>query len=222
MRRRFSLLTVIVAVTLVLAAQSAQAGPVAPYDSHPFGRSYSGWMRAYGQWLLGNDSNPLVAGLSGDCGERRHGTFFLAPPIDVGLEFDCRIPKGRPILLSHAGQFAFASAGETDEELEDLVEELFVTTSNSLTLDGRKLRLKPIDTGAFTVNSEPGSFYDAVIGVGTGPIRTAIRANLVFLRPLAPGHHVLEAEVRFDSGEEFSATYNIHVPGRHEGEDDDD
>jgi hypothetical protein len=212
MRRRCSLLAVILAVTLVLTAQAAFAGPVAPYDSHPRGRSYAGWMRIYGRWLLGDESNPLVAGLSGDCGEMRRGVFFLTPPIDVGLEFDCRIPRGKPILLSHAGQFAFASAGETDRELERLVKDLFVTTSNSLTLDDRELRLKPIDTGAYNVISEPGSLYDAVIGVGTGPIRTAIRANLVFLRPLSRGDHVIEAEVHFaEGGGDFSATYHIHV-----------
>jgi hypothetical protein len=212
MHRRLSVITAMVAVVLVVAAQSAQAGPVSPYHSHPHGRSYPSWMRVYGQWLLGDDSNPLVAGLSGDCGEVRHGVFFLAPPIDVGLEFECQIPKGKPILLSHAGQFAFASAGETDEELEGLVEDLFVTTSDSLTLDGRELRLKPIDTGAYTVNSEPGSFYDTVIGVGTGRIRTAIRADLVFLHPLTPGHHVIEAEVHFaEGGGDFSATYDIRV-----------
>jgi hypothetical protein len=45
-----------------------------------------------------------------------------------------------------------------------LVEDGFVTTSNSLKLDGRKLRLKPIDTGAYTIVSESGSFYDAIVG----------------------------------------------------------
>jgi hypothetical protein len=214
MRRRFFSLTTIVFVTLAIGVQSAHAGPVVPYDSHPYGRSYSSWMRVYGQWLLGDESNPLVAGLSGDCGEVRRGVFFMTPPIDVGLEFKCRVSQGRPILLSHAGQFAFDSAGETDAELEQLVRDFFVTTSNSLTLDGRELRLKPIDTGAYTVNSEPGSFYDSVIGVGTGPIRTAIRANLVFLHPLTPGDHVIEAETHFaGGGGDFSAIYNIHVSG---------
>jgi hypothetical protein len=212
MRRRFLVLTAIV-VTLVVAAGSAQAGLIAPYGSHPHGRSYPSWMRAYGRWLLGDDSNPLIAGLSGDCGQLRRGVFFLTAPVDIGLEFTCRIPKRTPILLSHAGQFAFASEGETDAELEQLVKDFFVTTSNSLTLDGRSVRLKPIDTGAYTVKSEPGSFYDTVIGVGTGPIRTAIRANLVFLRPLRPGDHVIEAEVHFaNGGGDFSATYDIHVP----------
>jgi hypothetical protein len=215
MRRKILLVTAIVAVTLIVAGQSAVARPVAPFDSHPRDRSYQTWMRIYGRWLLGDESNPLVAGLSGACGEMRHGVFFLAPPIDVGLEFECRIPRGTPILLSHAGQFAFRSAGETDAELKQLVKDLFVTTSNSLILDGRQVRLKPIDTGAYRVLSEPGSFYDAVIGVGTGPIRTAIRANLVFIRPLARGDHVIEAEVHFaEGGGDFSATYNIHVTRR--------
>jgi hypothetical protein len=219
-RRKILLLTAIVAVTLLVAGQSALAGPVAPFDSHPRGRSYPTWMRIYGRWLLGDESNPLVAGLSGDCGEIRHGVFFLAPPIDVGLEFECRIPRGTPILLSHAGQFAFRSAGETDAELEQLAEDLFVTISNSLTLDGRQLRLKPIDTGAYRIVSEPGSFYDSVIGVGTGPVRTAIRANLVFLRPLSRGDHVIEAEVHFaEGGGDFSATYHIRVT---RADDDDD
>lgn len=79
---------------------------------------------------------------------------------------------------------------------------------------GRSLRLKPIDTGAYRIVSEPGSFYDAVIGVGTGPIRTAIRANLVFIRPLSRGDHVIEAEVHFaEGGGDFSASYLIHVRG---------
>jgi hypothetical protein len=215
MRRKLLVLTAVVAVALSVMAPSALAGPVAPFDSHPRDRSYASWLRVYGRWLLGHESNPLVAGLSGDCGEMRHGVFFLAPPIDVGLEFDCRIPRGTPILLSHAGQFAFRSAGETDAELKQLVKDLFVTTSNSLTLDGRSLRLKPIDTGAYRIVSEPGSFYDAVIGVGTGPIRTAIRANIVFIRPLSRGDHVIEAEVHFaEAGGDFSATYQIHVTRR--------
>jgi hypothetical protein len=220
MRRRILSLTAIVAVTLFIVAQSAVAGPIAPYDSHPRDRSYSSWMRLYGRWLLGDESNPLVGGLSGDCGEMRNGVFFLAPPIEMDLEFECRIPRGTPILLSHAGQFAFRSAGETDAELEQLTKDLFVTTSNSLTLDGRMLRLKPIDTGAYRIVSEPGSFYDSVIGVGTGPIRTAIRANLVFIRPLSRGNHVIEAEVHFaEGGGDFSATYLIHIRGT---DDDDD
>ena len=63
MRRRILSLTAIVAVALFVMAQSALAGPIAPYDSHPRDRSYSSWLRVYGRWLLGDESNPLVAGL---------------------------------------------------------------------------------------------------------------------------------------------------------------
>ena len=88
MRRKILLLAAIAVATLALTAQSAVASsPVAPYDSHPRDRSYSSWLRVYGRWLLGDESNPLVAGLSGDCGQMRNGVFFLAPPIDVGLQF---------------------------------------------------------------------------------------------------------------------------------------
>ena len=30
------------------------------------------------------------------------------------------------------------------------------------------------------------------VGVGTGPIRTALRANVVFLHPLTPGDHAIK------------------------------
>jgi len=87
----------------------------------------------------------------------------------------------------------------------------FVTSVNSLTLDGKALPLKPIDTGAYDVISEPGSFYDTAVGIGTGPTRTALRANVVFLHPLTPGDHVMEAAVSFVGDGEFSAAYNVHV-----------
>jgi hypothetical protein len=203
----------ILAVSLLIGSQAALAGPVVPYDQHPHGRSYQQWMRSYGRWLLGDESNPLIAGGTGDCGRVKRGVFFLAPPLDVGAEFECTIPRGTPILLSHAGQFAFADAGQSDAELQAIVEDLFDTLSNSLTLDGQAIPLKPIDTKPYTIVSEPGSFYDTVIGIGTGPVRTAIRANLVFIRHLRPGDHVIEAEVHFaNDGGDFSAVYDIHVP----------
>jgi hypothetical protein len=58
-----------------------------------------------GQWFLGDASNPLVAALGGDCGEVMNGVFFMAAPIDVGVELDCDVPTGTPIVLSHAGWF---------------------------------------------------------------------------------------------------------------------
>jgi hypothetical protein len=214
MRRRLVVFTAVLAVTLVASAPAAQAGAVLPYNSHPRGHSYPEWMRMVGQFFLGDSSNPLLAGLlEGDCGELVNGVFFMAAPIDVGVEFDCEVPTGTPIVLSHAGFFTTEGIdGDTDEELHAAAEAGFTFTSNSLTLDGDALPLQAIDAGVFDVISEPGSFYDVIVGVGTGPIRTALIGNVVFLHPLRPGDHVIESEVTFTgAGGAFSATYHIHV-----------
>jgi hypothetical protein len=213
MRRKLVLLAAVLACTLVASVPAAQAGAVLPYNSRPYGHSYPDWMRMVGQWVLGDSSNPLFAGLEGDCGEQIGRAFFMTPPIDVGLEFDCDVRPGTPIVLSHAGFFATEGIeGETDEELQAAAEAGFTLVSNSLTLDGAALPLQTIDTGPYDVNSEPGSFYDAILGLGTGPIRTVLIGNVVVLHPLTPGDHVIESEVTFaGAGGAFSATYNVHV-----------
>jgi hypothetical protein len=212
MRRNVIVLTLALTLGLVAGASPAAAGPVLPYNAHPHGHSYASWTRMVGQWFLGDASNPLFGALGGDCGEVMNGAFFMAAPIDVGVELDCDVPTGTPIVLSHAGWFSTEGIdGETDAELEAAAIAGFVTSVNSLTLDGKALPLQPIDTGVYDVISEPGSFYDTVLGVGTGPIRTALRANVVFLHPLTPGDHVIEGAVSFVGDGEYSVTYNVHV-----------
>jgi len=212
MRRNVIVLTLVLTLGLVAGASPAAAGPVLPYNAHPHGHSYASWTRMVGQWFLGDASNPLFGALGGDCGEVMNGVFFMAAPIDVGVELDCDVPTGTPIVLSHAGWFSTEGIdGETDAELEAAAIAGFVTSVNSLTLDGKALPLQPIDTGVYDVISQPGSFYDTVLGVGTGAIRTALRANVVFLHPLTPGDHVIEGAVSFVGDGEFSATYNVHV-----------
>jgi hypothetical protein len=198
-------------ISLVAGAASASAGSVLPYHSRPMGTSYTDWTKMVGQFFLGDASNPLFAALEGDCGEVRDGVFFMAAPIDVGVELDCDVPVGTPIVLSHAGFFASEDATlDTDQELEDAAAAGFVTSTNELTLDGRALPLQPIVTGAYDIISEAGSFYD-VTGTGTGTIRTALVANVVFLHPLPPGDHVIEGAVSFVGDGEFSVTYHVHV-----------
>jgi hypothetical protein len=210
MRRSLLVVAMVVSMGLVAGAP-AVAGPVVSYNARPHGISYTDWSKAVGQWFLGDASNPLFAALEGDCGELMDGVFFMAAPIDVGVELECDVPVGTPIVLSHAGWFSTEGIdGDTDQELEDAAIAGFVTSTNELTLDGRALPLQPIDTGAYDIVSEPGGFYDT-IGVGTGVIRTAIRSNVVFLRPLSPGDHVIEGAVSFVGDGEFSVTYHVHV-----------
>jgi hypothetical protein len=172
-------------------------------------------MRQVGQFYLGDASNPLFGGLNGDCGGVIDGTFFMAAPIVLGVELDCDVPTGTPIVVSHAGFFTTEGIdGDTDAELVAAAIAGFVTTTNHLSLDGRSLPLQPIDTGAYDVISESGSFYDSILGLGTGPIRTALRADIVFLHPLSPGEHVIEGAVSLTNGEAYSVTYHVHVrPG---------
>jgi hypothetical protein len=211
MRRNVIVLTIVLTLGLVAGAYPAAAGPVLPYNSHPHGHPYTGWTRMVGQWFLGDASNPLFAALEGDCGELMNGVFFMAAPIDLGVELDCDVPTGTPIVLSHAGFFTTEGIdGTTDQDLVDAAIAGFTTSTDELTLDGKALPLQPIDTGAYDVISAPGSFYDT-IGVGTGTIRTALRANVVFLHPLTPGDHVIEGAVSFVGDGEFSVTYHVHV-----------
>jgi hypothetical protein len=213
MRRTIAPFLAVLVVTLIGGLAPAQAGPVVPYQAHPRGHSYQEWMQLVGQFFLGDASNPLIAGLDGDCGELIDGVFFMAAPIDTGVEFECEVPVGTPIVLSHAGFFTTEGIeGDTDAELLAAAEAGFTYTSNSLTIDGKDIRLRTISAGVFDVVSEPGSFYDTILGVGTGPIRTALVGNLVFLHPLPPGDHTIETEVTFTgSGGAFSATYHVHV-----------
>jgi hypothetical protein len=215
MRRNVAVIAAALTVCLFFGAAPANAGPVLPYNSRPMGVSYPGWTRMVGQWFLGDASNPLLAGLDGDCGEVMDGVFFMTAPIDVGVEMDCIVPVGTPIVLSHAGFFATEGIdGDTDQELESVAGAGFVTSTDELTLDGRELPLQPIDAGAFDVVSAPGSFYDTVLGVGTGIIRTALVANLVFIHPLPPGDHVIQGAVTFVGDGAFSVTYHVHVERR--------
>ena len=212
MRRRLVLLLMALGVVLV-ASSPATAGPVVPYRSRPMGQSYSAWFQDVGQWFLGDSSNPLIAGLvDGECGQIIDGVFFMTAPIDLGLEFECEVPRGTAIVFSPAGWFVTQGVdGDTDEELQAALESGFNTSVNELSIDGVDVALQTIDTGFFDVISEPGSFYDTVLGIGIGPIRSAVRGNVVFLHPLRPGDHVIEAHVAFIGDGEFSATYHITV-----------
>jgi hypothetical protein len=210
--RRVCIVLVSLLVALVAAAPAASASPVAPYQAHPGGRSYTDWTRAVGQFFLGDASNPLIASLGGDCGQLRNGVFMMVGPIELNAEFDCDVPAGTWIVFSHAGIFATEGVdGDTDAELEAVARAAFKTSVDELSLDGRSIPLQVFDTGAYDVISQKGSFYDTIYGVGTGPIRTALLANVVAIHPLAPGDHTIEAAASFIGDGEFSGTYHIHV-----------
>ena len=124
------------------------------------------------------------------------------------------MPVGVPLVISHAGFFTFKEADETDEELQASSDEAFETVVNTLTFDDQELPLITTSTGAFDVIADEGSFYDAIIGLGTGPVRNAVTGNFTIIRPLPPGDYTIEAEVEFTNGEHYSVTYHVHVGSR--------
>jgi hypothetical protein len=201
-------------VVALLASSPASAAPTVPQQAQPRGQTYETWLRSVGQWFLGDASNPLFAGLEGECGQVVDGVFFMIAPISPDQEFQCDVPTGTPIVLSHAGWFSTEGIdGETDAELEQAAEAGFVYSANWLTVDGQTVPLQTVTTGAYDVISEPGSFYDQILGLGTGPVRTVVTGDVVFIHPLTPGEHVIEAAVTFApaSNGDYSATYNVHV-----------
>jgi hypothetical protein len=80
-------------------------------------------------------------------------------------------------------------------------------------VDGATVPLHTVTTGPYDVISASGSFYDQILGVGTGAIRTVVTGDVVFIHPLTPGDHVIEGAITFTpvSNGDYSATYNVHV-----------
>jgi hypothetical protein len=213
MRQRTLFIAAVSIAALVIPQVAGASGRTAPPSARVHGHSYSAWAQAWGQWAFGDASNPLIASLDGDCGDLVGGAYFMVAPIDVGLEFDCAVPVGTPIVVTHAGSFGWIGAdGETDAELvADVRADFGDPPVNHLSLDGRALPLFVTQTGAWDVDSQSGSFFDAVFELGTGDIRTALAGNFTVILPLSPGEHELEADVDFGANGAFSATYQIHV-----------
>jgi hypothetical protein len=201
-------LVAVSAATIIMSATVADAAPMTPYNARPYGHSYQAWLSAVGQFYLGDASDPLFGALAGDCGQLIEGTFFMAAPIDLNMELECQVPTGTPIVLSPAGWFTTEGI---DGELVAAAAAGFNTSADWLTLDGRSVPLQTISTGAFDVASEGGSFYDSILGVGTGPVRTALTGNIVVLHPLPPGDHEIRSAVSFVGDGSFSVTYEVHV-----------
>ena len=206
-----ALMVAAIVTAMLMSVSAASASPATLGWHH---HSSERLLRKVGQFYLGDSTNPLVAALSGDCGQRIGGVFYMAAPIDLGVQLDCTIPAGTPIVLSPAAWFTTEGIdGNTDRQLEAAAVAGFNTSTNWLTIDGRNVPLRTTITGAYDVISEPGSFYDTILGVGAGPIRSALVGNVVTFRHLSRGHHVIESAVSFVGDGSFSATYHIDVVG---------
>ncbi|HVQ86779.1 MAG TPA: hypothetical protein VMT88_01225 [Actinomycetes bacterium] len=210
--RKFFIAVLLTALSVTLLAQPAMAGGGSvPPNSNAFGNSRATWATEYTQWILGDSSNPLF---TPGCGEMVDGAYFMETFLESGAVLNCDVPVGVPIVVSHAGYYAWIpDDGLTDQAIEATAAAAFQTSESTFTLDGRSIPLVTTTLKAFDVISEPGSAYDTVIGLGTGPIRTALVGQVTVLRPLTPGDHTVYATVDFApaGGPFLDVTYHIHV-----------
>ncbi len=209
-----ALLVAVSATAVMTSATAVSASPAQHLGRHHDHQYYERMLRKVGQFYLGDSTNPLFAALDGDCGQLRHGVFYMAAPIDLDVQLYCRVPVGTPIVVSPAAWFSTEGIdGTTDQELKDAAVAGFKTSTNWMTRDGKKVPLPTIATGAYDVNSEADSFYDAILGVGTGPVRTALVGNVVVFPHLSCGRHLVKSAVSFVGDGDYSATYHIRVKG---------
>jgi len=210
--KRFVVATVASICMVIVAASPALAGGKAvPSGSHAFGASLETWRDRFGQWAFGSSTNPI---LSGVCGEKIDGVFFLNVAIEPGFEVDCAIPAGTPLLASPGGGFEWV--GATDEDLiasvEDSINNLPVTDPR-VVLDGRELSTDNtrVATSAFTIALEEGNFLSAIDPNVVGDSwRIAFGGWFVRMTPLTPGHHELVLSDVI-AGDLFDVTFHITV-----------
>ena len=206
----FAALTVLLGLALYAPPALAGSGTVPP-QSHAFGNSRVDWMKAYTQWTFGDASNPIT---QPECGTIIDGAYFMNTPVAASTEYECDIPTGVPIVFVHAAYFAWVPTdGANAEQIEATAETLFAYGQSMVTLDGKRVPLTTTATGAFDVDSEPGSAYDTIFGLGTGSVLTAVVGQITILHPLPPGKHTIFAFVDFTpaGGPQFDVTYHLQV-----------
>lgn len=192
-----------------MAYSFARAG--LPANSSAFGQSRADWSRAWSQWFYGTPDNPV---LSRGRDEMVGKVFMVTPPIESGVQVDCSIPKGVPVVFSHAGYTAWVSDdGDTGEELKQVAANFFGDPPSEVVVDDQQIPLTTTATGAFDLVSEAGSLYDVIFDLETGPVLSAVVNQLTILRPMTPGGHTITTSVDFaaSGGPIYDITYNITV-----------
>jgi hypothetical protein len=193
-------------------------GLAPPGSAHPHHRLASpgsiDLQKRWVGWALGSDAAPF---LSRRCGEKNGRLFFMTAAIDTGLERNCIIRAGLPLVVSPAGTGVWAPTfGTTRKQLLDARDaDLALVEDPKVTLDGKRLSLKGSfrNTGVYRIRVEDGSFIKTV-DPGYPPNREFTRIAsggwLLVIHPLRLGHHVLTL---FDEYNEtpFDITFHIKI-----------
>jgi hypothetical protein len=208
---------------VALAAAPAAAAPGAfPVQARYRGQTAVELQREFFTWVAGSATNTIF---NGGCGDIVGGVYFAPVSVGPGTEAECDVPVGVPIAVSPAGTFSeIPTFGSNDAEVIADAEATFGELEFSeLSVDGRDIDPGPwtISAGAYDVTIEEGSALDLFCEGVPDPcqvdfaagdtVRMASVAQVVLLRPLQPGMHVIEFADKFSFSPVLDMTLTVHV-----------
>jgi hypothetical protein len=223
MRRLIALGVSIVATVAFAGQASAHPSGAFPVKSRFMGHTALEVHRAYLSWVFGSATNPIR---NGGCGEIVGGIYFAPVAVAPGTTAECDVPAGVAIAVSPAGTASeIPTWGANDEEIVADAELTFgEVLFSGLSVDGRAIDPWPwtISAGAYDVVIETGSHFDLVCEglidpwckvdfVGGETVRMATVAQVVLLKPMTPGTHVVEFADRFSFTPVLDMTLTLHV-----------
>ena len=216
-------LLVLLTAVLALVAFAAPAGARDADRTRGPDRRFALFVhRTWFRWEAGSATNPIF---NGGCGEVVNGIYLAPPAVDTGMRQTCVVPAGVPIAVSPAGVFSeIPTWGSNDAEVIADAEATFdLLLFSRLKVDGRRIDPYPwtISAGAYDVRIQTGSALDLFCeGVpepcqrdfmGGEIVRMASVGQVVLLRPLRPGRHVIRYADRFTISDVLDMTLTVHV-----------
>lgn len=221
--RKLLVVAAVLVVVLVLAAPASGAPNGAfPVQARYKGHSALDLHRSYFRWIAGSATNTIF---NGGCGEVVGGVYFGPVTVGPGTEAECDVPAGVAIAVSPAGAFSeIPTFGANDAEVIADAEATFgELLFSEIRVDGRAIDPDPwtISAGAYDVEIETGSALDLFCeGVpdpcqqdfeGGDTVRMASVAQVVLVKPMTPGTHVIELANQFSFTPVLDMTLTLHV-----------
>ena len=207
---------------LVGAGSPAQNPKIFPPSAHPFGRSYAEWSEAYWQWgmALPLEGHPFLDTPDFDVTDGQTGDVWFLASVFGTVERTCTIPAHTSLFVGMLNVETSSLEGVPTEAEQEATSIFFADhiVDLSCTLDG--VPVENLDafrslSQQFTFSAPSPWIFGETGGTGTA----VADGYYVFLKPLAPGQHVLRIEGAFhfsvEEGDPFDfdaaidTTYNL-------------
>jgi len=191
-------------------------------NAHPFGRSYAEWSEAYWQWgmALPLEGHPFLDTPEFDVTDGQTGNVWFLASVFGTVERTCRIPAHTSLFVGMLNVETSSLEGVPTEAEQEATSVFFADhiVDLSCTLDGvpvENLEAFRSLSQQFTFSAPSPWIFGETGGTGT----SVADGYYVFLKPLAPGPHVLHIEGAFhfsvEEGDPFDfdaaidTTYNL-------------